>query len=128
MGRLNKEFMTLKDTDLYSIALFALYKLTDIPEYSIIGELPYILDKTNLLNMCNYFGGQTIRIPTLAEISSILNVILLYQYVNIDKMAYDDAVKLIGFKSNELRKVKQVYTRVCEVLNKYNFNRGTNVS
>ena len=60
-----KNFSKFKDKDTYSLAMFILYKLTNIPEYSINGELPYILDKKNLLNFCNYFGGRTIRVPTL---------------------------------------------------------------
>lgn len=116
----------LKDVDVYSLAMFALYKLTDIPEYSIVGELPYILDKTNLLNLCNYFGGRTIKIPTLDELYSIIYIILLYQYVKIDGKDYDDAIKLIGFKSSELRKVKSAYIKISEVLDKYNFGRKSN--
>lgn len=119
-----KNINCLKDTDIYSLSMFALYKLTDIKEYSLVGELPYILDKTNLLNFCNYFGGRTIKVPTLDELHSMMYLVLLYQYTKIDGKSYDEAIKLIGFRSSELRKVKTAYNKVCKVLDKYNFGRN----
>ena len=47
---------------------------------------------------------------------------LLYQYVNIDGMSYDSAVKAIGFRSSELRNVKSIYLQVCKVLKDYSFS------
>lgn len=120
---MKKSLDCLKDTDIYSLAMFALYKLTDIPEYSIVGELPYILDKKNLVNFCTYFGGRTIKVPTLDELYSMMYLVLLYQYTKIDGVEYDEAVKMIGFKSSELRQVKSAYVKVCKVLEKYNFGR-----
>lgn len=119
-----KSINCLKDTDIYSLSMFALYKLTDIKEYSLVGELPYVLDKTNLLNFCNYFGGRTIKVPTLDELHSMMYLVLLYQYTKIDGKTYDEAIKLIGFRSSELRKVKSAYNKVCQVLDSYNFGRN----
>ena len=113
----------LKDNDIYSMSMFALYKLVDVDEFSIMGELPYILDKKNLLNFCNYFGGRTIKVPTLGELYSVLYLLLLYQYTKIENIPYDIAVKKIGFKQSELRNVKISYNKICEVLDKYNFER-----
>lgn len=120
-----KSINCLKDTDIYSLSMFALYKLTEIPEYSLAGELPYILDRTNLLNFCNYFGGRTIKIPTLDELYSVMHIVLLYQYTKIEGKDYDEAIKLVGFKSSELRKVKAAYNKVCQVIDKYKFGRTT---
>ena len=119
-------FITLKETDMYSLAMFVLFKLRDIKEYSIVSELPYVLDKTNMLNFCTYFGGRTIKVPTVSELYNIINVILLYQYVNIDNIPYDEAVEKIGFKSSELRNVKIIYNKIGQVLKQYNFGRGKN--
>jgi len=117
---LKKDILTLKDTDIYSLSMFALYKLIDIPEYSAISELPYILDRTNMLKLCEYFGGRTITIPTTDELYSTMTLLLLYQYVNIEGKPYDEAIKLIGYESKDLRKVKAIYNRLCRVLNNYN--------
>ena len=58
------DITTLKDIDIYSLSMFVLYKLTEIPEYSAISELPYVLDKDNMLRLCEYFGGRALTIPT----------------------------------------------------------------
>lgn len=119
---LKKEaFKTLQDVDMYSISMFTLYKLIDIPEYAALGELPYILDKENMLKLCQYFGGRQIKIPTIDELYSTMNLLLLYQYVNIEGKEYNEAIQLIGYSSRELRKVKQAYTKLCEILSNYNF-------
>ena len=50
-------------------------------------------------------------------------LVLLYQYTKIEGIPYNDAIKLIGYKSSELRNVKSAYNKVCEVLDKYDFRR-----
>lgn len=118
-----KDLSCFKDTDIYSLSMFVLYKLTDIDGYSLAGELPYILDKKNLLDFCNYFGGRTIKVPTLDELYSVMYLVLLYQYTKIEGKSYNEAINLIGFRSSELRKVKSAYNKICEVLDSYNFGR-----
>lgn len=118
---IKKNLLTLQNTDTYSLSMFALYKLTEIPEYSAISELPYILDKPNMLKLCEYFGGRTIKIPTTDELYSLMNLLLLYQYVNIENINYQEAVKMVGYQSNQLRQVKKMYNQLCKVLEKYNF-------
>lgn len=118
---ITKGLNNLKEQDWYSMALFCLYKLIEVPEYSSLGELPYVLDKENLLNLCEYFGGQTIRIPTVDEIQSLVYSLLLYQYVKIEKKDYNEAVELIGHESKDLRAVKSGYRKLCEVLQNYSF-------
>ena len=63
----------LKYIDVYSLMLFAMFKLRDIPEYASLSEMVYILDKDSLLKLCEYFGGLTIKIPTIEELESIRN-------------------------------------------------------
>lgn len=121
---MNKNIKDLKENDLYSLSLFVLYKIIGIKEYSIVGEIPYILDKKNLLNFCKYFGGRTIKVPTLDEINSVLSLVLLYQYTKIDGLEYDDAIKLIGFNSTEMKRIKNTYKEICEILENYNFDRN----
>ena len=109
----------LKERDVYSLLLFCLYKLSDIPEYSSLSELVYVMDKNNFLNFCEYFGGQTIKVPTIEELDALMYSLLLYQYVKIDKIPYEKALTLIGHESKELRAVKKNYRKLCEVLQKY---------
>lgn len=122
--KVKEELAKLKDVDVYSLMLFAMFKLRDIPEYSSLSELVYILDKESLLKLCEYFGGLTLKIPTIDELESIIYSLVLYQFVNIDGMDYDEAVKIIGHRANKLRQVKNDYVRICEILEKYDFSRG----
>lgn len=121
---IKEELQKLKTTDLFSLLLFVLYKIRDIDEYSTISELAYVLDKENLLNLCEYFGGLTIKVPTIDELESIINSLLLYQYINIDGYSYNDAVKKIGFESHQLRKIKKDYNKIVDILNDYSFPKG----
>ena len=124
---IKNDIKNLKQTDYYSLVLFALYKFNEIPEYSSLSELAYILDKDNLLNLCECFGGQTIKIPTIHELESLIYSLLLYQYVKIDNMNYDDAVSLIGHESCDLRAVKKQYLQLSKVLDKYSFKHRESI-
>ena len=120
---IKEELNQLKETDVYSMLLFILYRMRNIEEYSVLSELAYVLDKQSLLNLCEYFGGLTLKIPTIDELEALLNSLLLYQYVELDGMSYDEAVTKIGFDSFDLRKVKKDYLKILKILENYSFNR-----
>ena len=122
-----KKISDFKDVDLYSLSMFILYKFIDIPEYSIVSELPYIMNKEDLLNLCNYFGGRTIRIPTTQELYSVMNLVLLYYYVKIDGKSFEDAFEEVGYKQSDRNTVTKAYHEIDEVLSKYQFG-APNVS
>lgn len=121
---IKEELSKLKTVDIYSLLLFILYKTREIDEYSALSELAYVLDKENLLNLCEYFGGVTLRIPTIGELESLINSLLLYQYIDIDGYSYKEAVKKIGFDSSQLRQVKKDYLKISSILSKYSFTNG----
>lgn len=116
-----KELSKLRDVDIYSLMLFAMYKISEIPEYSTLSELVYILDKNSLLKLCEYFGGMTIKIPTVKELEDIVYALIMYQMVDIDGKTYEEALNFVGFKSIELRTVKKNYLKIKEVLSNYSF-------
>ena len=121
--RLQNSLKNLSSNDIYSLILFALYRLRDVPEYAALSEIVYILDKESLLKLCEYYGGMTIKVPTIQDIEAIVYSLIIYQYVDIDGMSYDDAVKKLGYKSFDLRKIKTDYLSLKSVLKTFDFNR-----
>ena len=121
MGLINKELTNLKDSDIMSFILFALFKLKETNEYSALSELAYILDKTNLINLCEYFGGLTITIPTIEELETLINALLLYKYIDIDKMLESEALALVR-DTIDLKSTKRCYGKIRELLNNYSIS------
>lgn len=113
------ELQKLKEPDIWSLMLFALFKVKDIPEYSSLCELAYILDKKNMLKLCEYFGGCTITIPTIDELELLVYGLLMYQYIHIEHLTYDEAVELITRNNVDIKLVKQHYNKIYEVLSQY---------
>lgn len=122
---IKEELSKLKQVDLYSLMLFVVYQLKNLPEYSALSELAYVLDKDNFLKLCEYFGGLTITIPTIEELELILHALVLYQNVNIDRMDFDKACQDLHLEITKLRAVKNVYYKVVEVLETYEFKTRT---
>ena len=48
MRQLTRDVSKLKEDDVINVLLYAIYKLTNDPEYSAISELAYVLDKDSL--------------------------------------------------------------------------------
>lgn len=119
MSTIKQQLKNLKETDIYSLLLFALYKMIDIPEYSALSELAFLLDKENLLKLCETFGGCTITIPTIKELEIMLYALLLYQYTDIDNFEYEESIAKIGIDSKDLRKVKSTYNSLKNILSNY---------
>lgn len=128
MTRTQKELLSIKELDIYSLILFALFKLRSVPDYMVLSELVYVLDKDNLLKLCEYFGGSTIKIPTIKELESVVYSLLLYQYVDIENMNYNDAIQLLGQDSTDLRQIKSDYLKLKDVLNSFSFNRKPEIN
>jgi hypothetical protein len=113
---------SLEFTDVYSLILFAIFKMKDIPEYSTLSELAYILDKDSLFNFLEYYGGTTIKVPTLQEFNQIIRALLLYQAVNLEGVEFNKAFKNLEeeFQTND---TKESYFNIVKVLDKYDFRR-----
>jgi hypothetical protein len=122
---IKQELQKLKEPDIWGFMLFALYKIKEIPEYSSISEMAYILDKPNFLRLCEYFGGCTIKIPTVQEIELLLYGLLLYQYVEIDKIPINDAFILMQNSDYSMKEIKNSYNKVKELLTNYELSNRT---
>jgi hypothetical protein len=121
---ISKELNNLTEADIYSLMLFVLYKTNELPEYSSLSQLSYILDKENLLKLCEYYGGTTIRIPTIRELELLLNSLLVYQLVDIENNPLDEILESMRIKTGSNTEIKRNYFVIKELLSKYNFNSG----
>ena len=121
---IKKDLDILKTGDKNSLILFTLYKMQSIPEYSAISELAYLLDKKSLLNLCEYFGGCTIKIPTIAELDTVVNALVLYQQTKLENISFEQAALSMSQGTANMDEVKKAYVKICEVVNKYDFRRS----
>ena len=121
---LRNELNKLTDSDIYSLILFALYKMNETNEYSSLSELSYLLDKESLLKLCEFYGGTTIRIPTINELEIMLSALLLFEQVDIENIPYDKAIEEIRRKTGHSKLIEKSYCTIKEVLKDFNFNSG----
>ena len=119
---IKEELQKLHEPDIWSLLLFVLFKIKDVPEYSGISELAYILDRKNLLKLCEYFGGITLRIPRIEELEILVYGLLLYQYIDIEGITEEDALVLISREGLSLKEVKTSYRKIKETLKNYDIS------
>lgn len=124
---IKQELSNLKEQDLWSFMLFVLFKVKDVPEYSGLSELAFILDKKNMLKFCEYFGGCTITVPRIEEFEMLLYGMLLYQYVDIEHRSLEAAIKLLNNDDLDTTILKQNYRKIKEVLADYQFTSRSRI-
>lgn len=121
---INKELDNLTESDIYSLMLFVLYKANEISEYSSLSQLSYILDKANLLKLCEFYGGTTIYVPTIYELETLLNALLLYQKVDIEFCDLEAELERLRATIGTTIEIKKFYLKIKEILTNYKFNSG----
>ena len=122
----------LKDTidklqlsDIYSLMFFILYKTQDIPEYATVREMCYLLDGNNMTRLLTYFAGKTITIPTAAELSILINSLMLYNSINLKGNSFAEAVeKLENVTEKQKEKIVELYLKIIPVMKEYNIDRS----
>lgn len=121
---LKSEINNLSEEDIYSLMLFALYKLEDDPQYSSLSQLSYILDKNSLLNLCEFYGGLTIKIPTIDDLKNLLNALIMFQRIDIDGEPEEFVREQMIAKNGRSVRNERTYAHIKEILKNYNFNSG----
>ena len=94
----------VKDTsDLYFLSLLILDKLEDDSKdkYKMLSELAYLLNGDSFINLIQYFGGQTITIPSRYEIQNSLRLISLYYYRDIQGYYWKEALVKAGLPNDK---------------------------
>ena len=124
-----KALEELDKDDIYSLMLFALYRLKDTSEYATLSELVYLLDKETLFKFVNYYGGLTIRVPTMSELKTMLYALMMYQQINVEESStLDDhdihnILRNISIDDVPESDIKAAYRTICEVLSNYEFKK-----
>ena len=119
------DFDKLHLSDIYSLMLFVLFKIRDIPEYSVLSEMCYLLDGNNMTRFLTYFAGKTIKVPTEKEFSTLASALLLYQYVNLEGNTLVVAQQKLGDTTKkQLDEITNLYIELLPVMKEYNIDRS----
>ena len=122
-GNIIKALEELDKKDIYSVILFCLYKLKNNEKYSTLSELIYILDNDNFIKFINYFGGKTITVPTINELSNILNALLVLEQMENNDIDIDTAMKNVNIKSIDKKYILENIDILKQILTEYDFTR-----
>ena len=122
-GNIIKALEELDKKDIYSVILFCLYKLKNNEKYSTLSELIYILDNDNFIKFINYFGGKTITVPTINELSNILNALLVLEQMENNNIDIDTAMKNVNIKSIDKKYILENIDILKQILTEYDFTR-----
>jgi hypothetical protein len=124
-NNIRKNLNALHLSDIYSLMLFVLFKVQDIPEYAVTSELCYLLDGANMTRLLTYFAGKTITFPTESEMKVVTNALLMYQYINIDGDTFTAAQnKLEKLTKKEKDSVTELYVQLLPIMKQYNIDRS----
>ncbi len=122
---IKKNLNALHLSDIYSLMLFVLFKVQDIPEYAVTSELCYLLDGANMTRLLTYFAGRTVTFPTESEMKIVTNALLMYQYINIDGDTFVAAQnKLEKLTKKEKDNVTELYVQLLPIMKQYNIDRS----
>lgn len=87
--------------------------LHDIPEFAILPELFSIVGHSKLISMCRYMGGETVRIPTLEELTTSVEALQWYYDIYIQKKKTVDSLPT---------EYKPLVDKICEVYSSARYN------
>lgn len=115
---MTKDVSKLDSYEIYTLVLFALYKMTKVPEYSVLSELLFTMDRKTLLRFCAIFGGETIKVPTLEDLSILLIALQLYQKIQVEKMSLSEAINSCSISKSNMKKVLNTYETIVKLFDK----------
>lgn len=107
--------------DVYSVLCSYLYEFKEVPEYSTLCELAYLLDSKSFTKLITHFEGQTIEIPTREEFFTCARVLLLFQYYEIEKKPWKESLLEAGFQSSEGKTAHNQLEKLKDAVTKYNY-------
>lgn len=118
---INKVLSKFKEQDVYALLCGYLFEFKNVPEYSVISELAYLLDRESFVNLIDYFEGQTFKVPTKKDFQNAVRTLLLLQYYEIEGRPWKDSLVAAGFDTSDGRAAQIQLKKLKTTLEKYNF-------
>ena len=122
--KVTEKLNDLSEEELYSTILFALFNLKNEPSYAALSELVFLMDNKSLMNLLKFYGGQTIKIPTVEEFKTVVNALVLFMNVNLKGLTMNESIKLQNLSEFEKSNMLKVYSTISEILIKYDFRKS----
>lgn len=103
---MSKELSITEELD-FQYLLQLLPPLENEPEFALLPELFSILGAKKLITLCKYAGGETVKIPTIDQLSKDIDALQWYYdvYVSHKKSVDEIPIEFIDLVS----KIKSVY-------------------
>ena len=103
---MSKELSITEELD-FQYLLQLLPPLENEPEFALLPELFSILGAKKLITLCKYAGGETVKIPTIEQLSKDIDALQWYYdvYVSHKKSVDEIPIEFIDL----VLKIKSVY-------------------
>jgi len=103
-----KDDLSIKEELDFQYLLQLLPPLEGEPEFAWLPELFSIIGARNLITLCKYAGGETIKIPTLEQLSVDIDALQWYYdvYINHKHLETEIPVELLPL----VLKIRKIYT------------------
>lgn len=83
-NNMKKALEALEQKDVYSLLLFALYRLRGVPEYATLSELAFTLNHDDLPRFLKVFAGATLKVPSMKDLETVLAGLLAMQAADVE--------------------------------------------
>ena len=103
---MSKELSITEELD-FQYLLQLLPPLENEPEFALLPELFSIIGAKKLITLCKYAGGETVKIPTIDQLSKDIDALQWYYdvYISHKKSVDDIPIEFIDL----VLKIKSVY-------------------
>ena len=91
----NNEKLSITESSDFYLLLELMVPLYDVEEYAWLPELFSIIGHERLIELAKYAGGETIKIPTLQEITSAIEALDWYyrKSIPVEYLSLVDKIK-----------------------------------
>lgn len=106
---MSKNNLSLSEELDFAYLLELMRPLSNEPKYAWLPELFSLIGVENLIKLCKYAGGQTIKIPTLDELNFSVEAMQWFYEVNIKGVDISNVPKRYA---NEVTRITELYAKL----------------